>query len=118
MNDERDALIDRVVWALSPLPPLDARATGRILAAARLRRSPSRLRLAFDRVREAQLSVAAASFLAAAALVIGFVGRGAVTTLDDSLGTAASTAVPPSFITWSMMSVTSGCEELQTACFP
>lgn len=84
MDDERDALIERAALALSPLPRVDARATSRILAVVRSRRRPSYFTLAFERLREPSLSFGTAGLLAAAALVIGFVGRGALSALYGS----------------------------------
>ncbi len=94
MDDERDALIDRAARALSPLRPLDARVAGRVLAVVRSRRGPSRVRLAIERLREPSLSAGAAGLLAAAALVIGFVSRGALVALDDSSGATVATSTP------------------------
>jgi hypothetical protein len=82
MIDERDELIDRVVQALSPLPPANMRARAQVLAAvhARRARTPRRLALVFAWMRQPTFSVASAALLAAAALAIGFVTRGAMTT--------------------------------------
>lgn len=77
---ERDELIERAAGALRTLPPLNPMATARIIAAVRARagRSPSRLSLVMEWMREPSLSLASAGFLAAAALVVGFVARGAI----------------------------------------
>ena len=85
MIDDRDELIERVAQALSPLPPKNARATANILAAVRANRAraPRRWTLVFDWLRQPTFSVSSAGLLAAAALVIGFVTRGALSTLDQ-----------------------------------
>jgi hypothetical protein len=93
MIDERDELIERVAGALKPLPQQNARATAQILAAVRARRAqaPSRLTLVLEWMRQPTVSVASAGLLAAAALAIGFVTRGALSTPDERvLLTAAS----------------------------
>ena len=80
MIDERDELIERVARSLKPLPPLNARASARIVSAVRARRAPVRgpwTRMA-EWMRVPTLSVASAGLLAAAALAIGFVTRGAI----------------------------------------
>ncbi len=94
MIDERDELIERVAQALSPLPPKNARATAQILAAVRANRTraPGRFALVFEWLRQPTFSVSSAGLLAAAALVIGFVTRGALSTLDQPLSVEASTS--------------------------
>jgi AMP-activated protein kinase-like protein len=86
MIDERDQLIERAARALSPLPPANAQATARIVAAVRARRGLvlSPWTRAIEWMREPTLSLASASFLAAAALAVGFVTRGALNALDES----------------------------------
>ena len=76
---EQDQLIGRASRALSALPAASPLATARIVAAVRARRAhaPSRLALALEWLREPSLSVASAGLLTAAALVVGFVTRGA-----------------------------------------
>lgn len=85
MIDERDELIERVAGALKPLPRQNARAMAQILAAVRARRAqaPSRLTLVLEWMRQPTVSVASAGLLAAAALAIGFVTRGALSTPDE-----------------------------------
>jgi hypothetical protein len=94
MIDERDELIERVAQALSPLPPKNARATANILAAVRANqaRAPRRWTLVFEWLRQPTFSVSAAGLLAAAALVIGFVTRGALSTLDQPSSVETSAA--------------------------
>ena len=77
---ERDELIERVARALKPLPPLDARATARILATVRSRaaQAPRPWTRTLEWLRQPTLSAASAGMLAAAALAIGFVTRGAI----------------------------------------
>jgi|BarGraNGADG00212_1021973.scaffolds.fasta_scaffold12039_3 hypothetical protein len=99
MIDERDELIERVAGALKPLPRQNARAMAQILAAVRARRAqaPSRLTLVLEWMRQPTVSVASAALLAAAALAIGFVTRGALSTPDERvMPTAAlpSASVP------------------------
>jgi hypothetical protein len=97
MVDEQDELIERVARALKPLPPMNARAAARIVGAVRARgvRAPSRVARAFAWMRKPAFSAASAGLLAAAALAIGFVMRGAVTAggavapLDALPGTSA-----------------------------
>jgi hypothetical protein len=95
--EKQDELIERVVGALAPLPAANAAATARVMAAVRAQkgRAPSRLVLAFEWMRQPTLSVASASFLAAAALVVGFVTRGALKALGDSSRDMTSTAETP-----------------------
>jgi hypothetical protein len=92
MIDERDELIERVAQALRPLPPNNARARARILAAVRGRRarSPQPWTLVFAWLRQPTLSVASAGMLAAAALAIGFVARGTLQTVDQPDGSLAA----------------------------
>lgn len=77
---EKDELIERVARALKPLPPLDARATARILATVRTRaaHAPRPWVRAMEWMRQPTFSAATAGMLAAAALAIGFVTRGAI----------------------------------------
>lgn len=97
MNDERDNLIDRAARALSPLPAVKREAVARIAATARAHRlaRPSRLSLALEWMREPTLSAASAGFLAAAALILGFVSRGALKALDGGASALTSTAEMP-----------------------
>jgi hypothetical protein len=92
--DERDELIERAARALRTLPSPNPMATARIVAAVRARRAhaPSRLSHVLEWMREPSLSLASAGFLAAAALVVGFVARGAVEAINDS---APEVAVAP-----------------------
>ena len=76
----------------------------RILAAVRARRmqQPSRLTLVLEWMRQPAFSVGSAGLLAAAALAIGFVSRGALSSLNDATvleashttGAAATPVVP------------------------
>ena len=95
--DDRDKLIDRAARALSPLPVVHPQAVARIAAAVRARRAarPSRITLVLESMREPTLSYASASFLAAAALVLGFVSRGALKVLDGGSSELTSTAEMP-----------------------
>jgi hypothetical protein len=97
--DERDELIERAARALRTLPPANALATARIVASVRARaaRAPSRLTLVVEWMREPTLSLASAGFLAAAALVIGFVARGAIAAIGGSVpvSTTAQAPAPP-----------------------
>jgi hypothetical protein len=79
MELERDETIERAVQTLAVLPPRDAHAVSRVMAAVRARKvqRPSRLTLVLEWVRQPSLSVASATALAAAALVLGFFSRGA-----------------------------------------
>ncbi len=79
MELERDELIERAAQALSTVPPRDAQAVSRVMAAVRAHKAqrPSRLALVIEWVRQPSLSVASAGALAAAALVLGFFSRGA-----------------------------------------
>jgi len=93
MIDERDELIERVARSLKPLPQGNTHARAQILAAVRARRAqaPRRLTLVLEWMRQPTFSVASAGLLAAAALAIGFVTRGALSTPDERvLPTAAS----------------------------
>ncbi len=80
MIDDRDELIERVARALKPLPPMNARAAARILAVVRGRteRAPRPWARALAWLRQPTFSAASAGMLAAAALAIGFVSRGAI----------------------------------------
>ncbi len=91
---ERDELIQRVARSLSPLPPNDTHARARILAAVRARaaHAPKPWSVVFDWMRQPAFSVASAGLLAAAALAIGFVTRGALSTLDMQPNAIASSA--------------------------
>lgn len=92
-GDPREALIERVAAALAPLPSVDARATGRIMSAVRSRRRPSRFMLTLAGMRDRSVSLVSAGMLMAAALVLGFVGRGALTALrtdSDEIATTTS----------------------------
>jgi len=98
---EGDELIERAARALKVLPAADPRATARIVAAGRARRlhAPSHFTLFVEWLREPTLSFASAGFLAAAALVVGFVTRGAMSAIDEpvadlSVAHAAPLAVP------------------------
>lgn len=86
MIDERDELIERVAQALSPLPPKNAHARAQILAAVhgRRARAPQPWTRVFEWMRQPTFSVASAGMLAAAALAIGFVARGALQMPDQS----------------------------------
>jgi hypothetical protein len=86
MNDDMmDPLVERAAQSMRALPPANPLATMRIMAAVRARRaaSPSRMEQLFGWLREPSLSFATAGVLAAAALVVGFVSRGALTTLGQ-----------------------------------
>ena len=100
---EQDELIERVARALKPLPPLNARATARILTRVRARaaHAPSPWSRALDWMKQPTLSAASAGMLAAAALAIGFVARGAVTPSGsagpaDSQRTVTAPLIPAS----------------------
>jgi Glycogen recognition site of AMP-activated protein kinase len=86
MIDDRDELMERVARSLRPLPPGDPRAAARILAAVRDRRAPAprRWMLVLEWMSQPAISVASAGLLAAAALAIGFVTRGALSGLDGA----------------------------------
>jgi hypothetical protein len=86
MIDDRDELIERVTRSLKPLPAEDPRAAARIMAAVRARRAPAPRRWLFvlEWMSQPALSVASAGLLAAAALAIGFVTRGALSGLDGA----------------------------------
>jgi hypothetical protein len=81
MIDDKDELIERVARALKPLPPMNARAAAQIVAVVRARRahSPRPWTRAIEWLRQPTFSAASAGMLAAAALAIGFVSRGAIT---------------------------------------
>ena len=96
--NEGDELIERASRALRTLPARNPLATARIVAAVRARRAqaPSRFTLLVEWMREPTLSAASAGFLAAAALVIGFVTRGALTAITEPVsGVAAAPQSPP-----------------------
>jgi hypothetical protein len=105
---ERDELIERVARSLKPLPPMDTHARAQILAAVRARRAhaPRPWTLVLEWMRQPAFSIASAALLAAAALAIGFVTRGALSALDSPdtpLASAAAananvTAIPASNI--------------------
>jgi hypothetical protein len=94
MIDDRDELIERVARSLSPLPPNNSRAKAQILAAVRARRAraPRPWTVVLDWMRQPAFSVASAGLLAAAALAIGFVTRGALATLNEPQAPLASSA--------------------------
>ena len=79
MDLERDETIERVAQALAVVPPRDAQAVSRVMAAVRAHKAqrPSRLTLVMEWMRQPAFSVASAGALAAAALVLGFFSRGA-----------------------------------------
>jgi len=99
MDAELDEVIERAARSLSALPAADPRATARIMAAVRTRRSAPRsvVALFFDRVRQPSLSWAGAGALAAAALVIGFVSRPAIEGAGpaESIGQETAVAAQP-----------------------
>jgi hypothetical protein len=86
IDEERDEVIERVARALKPLPPMNARAAARILTVVRARaaHAPSPWARALDWMRQPTLSAASAGMLAAAALAIGFVSRGAIAPADQA----------------------------------
>jgi hypothetical protein len=101
MNVERDGfpdeLIERVASVLTPLPSMEVRASLRIMAAVRSRRRPSRFALALSGMRDHSVSLTSAGMLMAAALVLGFISRGALTALRtdaDELATTTSGMQP------------------------
>jgi hypothetical protein len=98
--EERDELIERATSALRTLAPANPLATARILMAVRARRvqPPSRFTVVLEWMQEPTLSLASAGFLAAAALVIGFVTRGAISAINNpSTESAVSQpSAPPS----------------------
>jgi hypothetical protein len=98
--DERDELIERATSALRMLVPANPRATARIMTAVRARRvrPPSRFTVVLEWMQEPTLSLASAGFLAAAALVIGFVTRGAISAINGSSteSAVAQPSAPPS----------------------
>ena len=98
--EERDELIERAGNTLRTLPSVNALATARIMTAVRARRvqPPSRFTVVLEWMQEPTLSLASAGMLAAAALVIGFVTRGAMSALNRSSTESAvsqSSAPPP-----------------------
>ena len=98
--EERGELIERATSALRTLAPANPLATARILMAVRARRvqPPSRFTVVLEWMQEPTLSLASAGFLAAAALVIGFVTRGAISAINNpSTESAVSQpSAPPS----------------------
>jgi hypothetical protein len=109
---EQDELIERVARALKPLPPFDARATARILAVVRTRaaHAPRPWARAMEWLRQPTLSAASAGLLAAAALAIGFVTRGAIApagpeALADSPSTLTAPLVPTANATGAVVSI-------------
>jgi Carbohydrate-binding module 48 (Isoamylase N-terminal domain) len=99
MIDETDELIQRAARSLSALPAPNPLSTARIVAAVRARhaQAPSQLALVAAWMREPTLSATSAAFLAAAALVVGFVARGAVKPFDGAsreMGTTTETPLP------------------------
>jgi hypothetical protein len=98
--EERDELIERATSALRTLAPANPLATARILMAVRARRvqPPSLFTVVLEWMQEPTLSLASAGFLAAAALVIGFVTRGAISAINNpSTESAVSQpSAPPS----------------------
>ena len=93
-DEFRDEVIERVAVALRPLSSSGAPvAVARIMAQVRARRRPSRLALVLAGTRERSVSVATAGLMMAAALVLGFVGRGAIPASEapaDELATSAA----------------------------
>ena len=84
MNDDMmDPLVERAAQSMRALPPANPLATMRIMAAVRARRAlqPSRMEQFSRWFRQPSLSLATTGLLAAAALVVGFVTRGALTTM-------------------------------------
>lgn len=95
MIDERDELIERVARALKPLPPMNARAAAQIVSAVRSRaaRAPRPWTRAAEWLRQPTFSIASAGMLAAAALAIGFVTRGAMFSPNDVVAPGSSGSV-------------------------
>jgi hypothetical protein len=98
---ERDELIERVVRSLKPLPAADAQARAQILAAVRARRAraPRPWAVVLDWMRQPTFSIASAGLLAAAALAIGFVTRGALGALDVPSAPLASSVAANANVT-------------------
>jgi hypothetical protein len=98
MIDDKDELIERVARALKPLPPMNARAAAQILAVVRRRteRAPRPWARALAWLRQPTFSAASAGMLAAAALAIGFVSRGALapSNPDSPLDTPRALTAP------------------------
>ncbi len=97
-----DVLLQQVRAALTPMPDVDRRAIADILAAV-AHRQPTR----WERMRawwedaNGRIGIATSPFargaaLAAVALMIGFVGRGALTSPDGTAPTQVATASAPS----------------------
>ena len=72
------------------------------LERARRAQAPRRLTLVLEWMRQPTFSVASAGLLAAAALAIGFVARGALSTLDEQVprSEAASPSASVRSATW------------------
>ena len=99
MIDETDELIERVARALAIMPPPNSLATARVVSAVRARRAqaPPFLARVVERLREPRLSVVSAGLLTAAALVMGFVTRGALRnlrSLPEEMTTTAEQSTP------------------------
>lgn len=95
MIDDRDELIERVARALKPLPPMNARAAAQIVSVVRSRaaRAPRPWTRAAEWLRQPTFSIASAGLLAAAALAVGFMTRGAMVAPGDTSVAASSGAV-------------------------
>lgn len=100
LTEDGDELVERAAQALKVLPAVNPLATARIVAAVRARRAkaPSHLSLLVEWLREPTLSFASAGFLAAAALVIGFVARGAMSAIDEPVADMAATPPAPAAV--------------------
>ncbi len=96
--DERDELIERAARSLAGLPPVNPVAVMHIMSAVRARRAqrPSLVAQFAGWMRVPSLSMASASMLAAATLVIGFVSGGAFNGAASSVArvTGARGAMP------------------------
>lgn len=92
ITDERDEVIDRAARSLSALPMVNPMAVLEITSAAAVHRSmrPARARAVLGWFRRPSLSLASTGLLMAAALVIGFVTRAAMTGAAETLGTQTS----------------------------
>ena len=118
-SDFRDELIDRVAAALAPLPAGDhARATARIVEAVRSRRRPARFQLVFAGLRDRSVSLASAGMLMAAALVLGFISRGAMTALRTDGDELATTTTGTHPVAVRAIAVAAGQKELQSVPVP